>query len=169
MTFKSLTMTTGFLAALCFAFLPGCENKPSTPAAETADGDHDDHDHDDADGEHDHDHADGDHDHAVKSLEEAIKEITSLRDTIRDEFAAGNDDAADKSLHQVGELLMSTKDFVKAMDDSDRKTTVAKIVTSLLDDYAAVDLNNHGNGGKEYDAVSKSIDAAIVELEKESK
>lgn len=193
MTSKSFTLTLGFLAAFGFAVLPGCEEKSTTTVTETTDADldhahddhaHDDHGHDDHGHDdhahddhgshegHDHDgeHAD-DHNHDFESLSEAVAEIESLRDTIRDEFAKGDADAAHDPLHHIGEVLIATENMVKAMDDTEQKTAAAAAVESLLDDFTAVDQGMHGSEesrskGKKYDDVSESVDKAIETLKK---
>ncbi|QDV44408.1 hypothetical protein Enr13x_42740 [Stieleria neptunia] len=198
MTSKSFSLTLGFLAAFCFAALPGCQDKSTTTVTEASDSDHD-HSHDDGDHDHDghdhdehadhdehgdHDHADheghdhdehGDaHDHDFESLSEAVEEIESLRDTIRDGFAAGDADAAHDPLHHIGAVLIATENLIQTMDDSEQKTAAAAAVESLLDDFAAVDQGLHGSEeskakGKQYDDVSKSIDEAIETLKKDAK
>ena len=201
MTSKSFSLTLGFLAAFCFAALPGCQDKATTTVTEASDSDHD-HSHDDGDhdqdghdhdehGDHDHDeHGDHDHDeheghdhddahaeehnHDFESLSEAVNEIESLRDTIRDGFAAGDADAAHDPLHHIGEVLIATENFIQTMDDSEQKTAAAAAVESLLDDFTAVDQGLHGSEeskakGKKYDDVSKSIDEAIQTLKKDAK
>nr|WP_201724066.1 hypothetical protein [Rhodopirellula sp. SM50] len=192
MTSQSFSLTLGFLAAFCFAALPGCQDKSTTTVTEASETDHD-HSHDD--GEHDHDghdhdeHGDHDHDaheghdhdddhaeehsHDFKSLSEAVTEIESLRDTIRDEFAAGDADAAHGPLHHIGEVLIATENFIQTMDDSEQKTAAAAAVDSLLDDFTAIDQGLHGSDeskakGKSYDDVSKSIDEAIETLKKDA-
>ncbi|QDV81980.1 hypothetical protein [Stieleria magnilauensis] len=192
MTSKSFSLTLGFLAAFGFAVLPGCQDKSTTTVTEASDADHDhshddgdhdhdghdhdehgDHDHDDHEGhDHDDDHAEA-HSHDFKSLSEAVTEIESLRDTIRDEFAAGDTDAAHGPLHHIGAVLIATENFIQTMDDSEQKTAAAAAVDSLLDDFTAVDQGLHGSEesnakGKSYDDVSKSIDEAIETLKKDA-
>ena len=196
MAFKSLHLSLAFLAAICFAALPGCQDSSSsTTATEASDSDHgDDHGHDehghDEDGhdhgdeaghdhgpgvshDHgDHDHSHGDHKHDFKTLAEAVEEIESLRNTIRDELAADNGEAAHDPIHHIGAVLLATEDLIGEMDDSEQKTTLAAAVDSLLDDFAAVDASMHHSEeeeeskGKSYDDVSKSVDEAIETLKK---
>ena len=164
---RSLTLTLGFFAAFCFAVLPGCEDSTTTTVTETTDS-HQGHDDDG-------DHAEQDHDgnHSFESLADAVTEIESLRDTIRDEFAAGDADVAHEPLHHIGEVLLATEELIAKMDPSDQKTAAAAAVESLLDDFTAVDQGMHGSdenksNGKKYDEVSKSIDEAIATLKKDA-
>lgn len=121
----------------------------------------------------DHAHAHGhgeaqaeEHDHDFKTLAEAVKEVVSLRDTIRDGFAEDDTESAHDPLHHMGEVLIATENLIKTMDDSDAKTAAAAAVESLLDDFNAVDESLHSSDennskGKSYDEVSKSVDEAI--------
>ncbi|QEF98998.1 hypothetical protein Mal15_30570 [Stieleria maiorica] len=184
MTSKSFSLTLGLLAAFGFAVLPGCQDKSTTTVTEASDSDHahDGHDHDEH-GDHDHgdheghDHGDThaeEHSHDFETLAEALEEIESLRDTIRDEFAAGDADAAHDPLHHIGEVLIATENMINAMEDSEQKTAAAAAVESLLDDFTVVDQGLHGSEeskskGKSYDDVSESIDKAIETLKKEAK
>ncbi|MCO8121028.1 hypothetical protein NHH03_04705 [Stieleria sp. TO1_6] len=184
---KSFSLPAGLLAAAFgLAVLPGCGKQATTTVSEvseSADHDHDDHgdhaghDHDKA-GDHSHDdhggHDHGDHDHDFESLAEAVEEITSLRDEIRDGFAAGDAEAAHGPLHHIGTVLIATQTLVEKQDPSEQKDQTVAAVKSLMDDYSAVDLGLHGSDeskskGKSYDDVSASIDAAVETLTKASK
>jgi len=139
-----------------------------------ADHDHGDHDHDHAEQDHpegdqDHDHGDhdhgDDHDHDFKTLDEAVAEISSLRDQIRDGFADNDVDAAHGPLHHVGEVLEATETLLPKLKLSEESQQAAgKAVESLFADFGAVDESLHGEEGKSYDEVSESIDKAIATL-----
>ena len=180
-------LTLCSLTALCLAGLPGCTESQSTTTVTEADdsqgdhshedGDHDEHGHDDdhAHGEEGHaghgddEHGHDDHDHDFENLAEALMEIESLRDTIRDGFADGDVDAAHDPLHHIGDVLIATEELINKMDDGDEKTSAAEAVKSLLDDFTSVDKGLHGSEesrakGKKYEDVSDSIDKAIETL-----
>ncbi|MCA9138904.1 MAG: hypothetical protein KDB00_19165 [Planctomycetales bacterium] len=169
MALRTFTLTIGFLAALCFVALPGCQDSASTTTVSDAtDGDQD------HEGEHKHDDEDADeHEHDFDSISEAVEEIESLRNTIRDEFAAGHADEAHEPLHHMGEVLIAAKNFAKTMEDSEQKTAATEAIASLLADFTAVDDGLHGSDenkskGKKYADVSDSIDQAIETLKKGS-
>jgi hypothetical protein len=186
MNAKLARLSLGLLAACCFAILPGCADTTTTTtdAVDTDHGHGDDHDGDhhdhggheghDHDAEHDHDGEHAGHAPEIRSLAEAVVEIEALRDTIRDEFAAGDADAAHGPLHDIGTVLIATESCIEKMNDSDQKTDAAAAVESLIDDFGAIDQGMHGSEeskskGKTYDEVSKSIDEAIDRLKKDSK
>jgi hypothetical protein len=181
---KTLSLLSlGLLSALLLVGLSGCDSGGTTET--TADGTEqsgdshaDDHDHEDGD---DHGHGDGehagedhdaeDHDHDFESLAEAVAEIESLRDEIRDGFKGDDPDVAHGPLHHIGEVLIATEEMVNEMDDStENKAEIQAAVKTLLDEFTAVDNTLHGaDDGKQYSEASESIDAAIETLKSNAK
>ncbi|MEO1525966.1 MAG: hypothetical protein AAFX06_11060 [Planctomycetota bacterium] len=181
---KSTYAAICLLAMLCFVVTTGC-NEPTdsstTTAGEDHDHDHGDHDHDHDHGDHDHgdehegdDHADhdhgdhdhGDHDHEFETLADAMKEVVSLRDTIRDSAAEDNIDHG--PLHHVFDVLVAAEKLVAKMpEDAPNKKAAAEAIETLLDNFGEVDAKLHGQKGKDYGDVSEAIDAAIAVLQKD--
>lgn len=113
--------------------------------------------------EHDHDHG---HSHAPASAVEGLAELTSLRNTIRDAFAANDMDKAHDPLHEVGDVLMAIPELAKKENaDSEKLASVQKAVDTLMDAFGRVDKTMHGQEGSTYTEESATIDAALLELE----
>ena len=73
------------LALLSAVLVPGCQDAPPAPVADT------------------HEHGEGHH--HPETLADALTELTELRDTIRDAFAADDTDKAHDPLHEVGHII----------------------------------------------------------------
>ena len=102
---------------------------------------------------------------APVSFQEAVLEIVSLRDTIRDGFAADDVDAAHDPLHAVGARLTKLPQIAESADlDTDELILVGESVESLMDAFGAVDATLHGREGSTYDDEAGKIDAAIANL-----
>jgi hypothetical protein len=113
--------------------------------------------------EHDHDHG---HRHAPTTSTEGLAELTSLRNTIRDAFAANDMDKAHDPLHEVGDVLMAIPELAKKENvDSEKLASIQKAVDTLMDAFGRVDKTMHGQEGSTYAEESATIDAAVVELE----
>ena len=122
-------------------------------------------------GEHRHDehnheagHGHGGHGHP-KTLEEGLLELTNLRDTVRDAFAADDVDKAHGPLHEVGHLLEDITGLFERQDlTPEQRDTAKQNVDILFDMFGKVDSTLHGQDGESYKAVSDEIDAAITAL-----
>ncbi|MEL6105348.1 MAG: hypothetical protein AAFU85_04900 [Planctomycetota bacterium] len=190
---KKLFTAVCLLSMFCFVASTGCDTASDT-TAETADHDHDDHDHGDHEGHdhddheghdhddheghdhegHDHDdhegHDHGDHEgpdhgeHEFETLADAVTEIVSLRDTIREGVKAEKVDHG--PLHGIGNVLGAAEELVKKMpEDNPQRKAALEAIETLFDSFGAVDQGLHGDGGKTYDEVSEAIDAAIKVLQ----
>lgn len=144
-------------ALLMSLFLLGCSDSTSsssTPAPEDGyehahneSGDHSDHDH-------------------PQTLEDGLKELTELRNTVRDAFAADDIDTAHGPLHDVGHLLEDITGLVEKRDLSPEQKELAKQnIESLFDLFGSVDRTLHGQDGTTYSEASEKIDAAIAVLQ----
>ncbi len=112
--------------------------------------------------EHAHEH---DHDHGPESLKDAIKELTSLRDTMRDAFAKNDPDGAHDPLHEVGHVLEAIPELAKKEGVSaENQTAIETGVNSLMDAFGSVDKKMHGQEGSTYAEQSAAIDAALLAL-----
>ena len=113
--------------------------------------------------EHDHDHG---HSHAPKTSGEGLAELTSLRNTIRDAFAANDMDLAHDPLHEVGDVLLAIPELARKENaDSEKLASIQKAVDTLMDAFGRVDKTMHGQEGSTYAEESATIDAAVLELE----
>lgn len=113
--------------------------------------------------EHGHDHG---HSHAPTTSVEGLTELTSLRNTIRDAFAANDMDTAHDPLHEVGDVLMAIPKLAKKENaDSEKLASIQKAVDTLMDAFGRVDKTMHGQEGSTYAEESATIDAAVLELE----
>ena len=115
--------------------------------------------------EHDHGHDHG-HSHAPTTSSEGLAELTSLRNTIRDAFAANDMDKAHDPLHEVGDVLLAIPELAEKEDvDSEKLASIQKTVETLMDAFGRVDKTMHGQEGSTYAEESATIDAAVLELE----
>jgi len=144
----TLLLSTGLLL--------GCTNSASDTSVTDADHAH----------EHeDHDHA-SEHEHPT-TLKAGFAELSALRDTVRDAFAAEDVDTAHGPLHDVGHLLEDITGLVEKEQLSDAdKESAKKQIETLFDSFGAVDRTLHGQEGSSYKEVSDKIDAAITELQR---
>lgn len=120
---------------------------------------------------HGHDHAE--HDHGPESLKDALAELTSLRNTIRDSFAKNDQDAAHGPLHEVGAILEAIPELAKKESVSaENQAAIETAVKTLMDAFGNVDKTMHGQEGSTYSEESATIDATLATLsqacEKES-
>jgi len=112
---------------------------------------------------HNHDHG---HSHAPTTTSEGLAELKSLRNTIRDAFAANDMDKAHDPLHVVGDVLMAIPELAKKENaDSEKLASIQKAVETLMDAFGRVDKTMHGQEGSTYAEESATIDAAVLELE----
>ena len=114
--------------------------------------------------EDDHNHGD-DHNHP-ETLDEGLKELVALRDTVRDAFAKNDTETAHGPLHDVGHLLEDITGLIEKRGLSDEAIATAKQnIETLFDSFGAVDKTMHGKEGSTYNEVSAKIDAAIQALQ----
>jgi len=112
-----------------------------------------------------HDHEGHDHSHGPESLKDAISELTSLRDTIRDSFAKNDLDTADNKLHEVGHILESIPELAKKEQVSaENQTAVEAAVNTLMVAFGNVDKTMHGQEGSTYSEESETIDKTLTAL-----
>ena len=96
---------------------------------------------------------------------EGIEKLTSMRDTMRDAFAAKDIDKAHGPLHEVGHLLEALPGlFEKEVADEASRAAVRKEVDELFDQFGKVDAKLHGEKGADYADVSRQIDEALERL-----
>ncbi len=118
-----------------------------------------------------HDNHEG-HDHGgaghPESLGEALHQLTELRDTVRDAFAAGDLEAAHGPLHSVGHLIDEVSEL--AAEAGIAEEAVAAIDSNceiLMDSFGEVDKKMHSEDeGSDYSEVSEKIDAALAAIVK---
>lgn len=128
----------------------GCEESTTTNTAAPA-------------GEHVHGH--DEHDHGPESLKDAIAELESMRNTIRDAFAKNDHDAAHDPLHEVGHVLEAIPELAKKEKvTAENQAAIEKSVNDLMDAFGRVDKTMHGQEGSSYKEESATIDAAIEAL-----
>lgn len=115
---------------------------------------------------HEDDHRHGDDHNHPESLEDGLKELATLRDTVRDAFAKNDTETAHGPLHDVGHLLEDITALTAKRGLSDEAIATAKQnIETLFDSFGAVDKTMHGKEGSTYDEVSAEIDAAIQALQ----
>lgn len=112
---------------------------------------------------HGHDHEV--HDHGPESLKDALAELTSLRNTIRDSFSKNEQDAAHDPLHEVGHVLEAIPELAKKENaTAENQATIERSVNDLMDAFGRVDKTMHGQEGSTYTEESATIDAALESL-----
>ena len=105
------------------------------------------------------------HDHAPESLTDALAELTSLRNTIRDSFAKNDQDAAHGPLHEVGGILEAIPELAKKEKVSaDNQAAIETAVNTLMDAFGNVDKTMHGQEGSTYSEESATIDTTLTAL-----
>jgi hypothetical protein len=113
------------------------------------------------DSSHDHHHEA----HGPESLKDALAQLTSLRNVIRDSFARDDQDAAHGPLHEVGEILEAIPELSKNERVSEEKLAVIQsTVNTLMDAFGRVDRTMHGQEGSTYAEESATIDTALKKL-----
>ena len=116
--------------------------------------------------EHDHEHEGESHDDTPKSYGEAVAGLAALRDTIRDAFAAKDDDKAHEPLHEVGHLLEYLPELAEKHSPPIDSAAVKKDADELFDLFGKVDEKMHGAEGATYADVADKIDAGVDRLQK---
>ena len=128
----------------------GCEESTSTAPIASS-------------GEHVHGH--DDHEHGPESLTDAMNELTSMRNTIRDAFAKDDQDGAHGPLHDVGHVLEAIPELaMKEKVTAENQAAIEKSVNDLMDAFGRVDKTMHGQEGSTYAEESATIDAALEAL-----
>lgn len=113
----------------------------------------------------DHGHAHDEHGHGPESLSDAMNELTTMRNSIRDAFAKNDQDAAHDPLHEVGHVLEAIPELAKkGITSAENQAAIEKSVNDLMDAFGRVDKTMHGQEGSTYAEESKTIDAAIEAL-----
>ena len=114
-------------------------------------------------GEHAHDHEG--HGHGPESLSDALNELTTMRNSIRDAFAKNDQDAAHDPLHEVGHVLEAIPELAKKENAAaENRAAIEKSVNDLMDAFGRVDKTMHGQEGSTYSEESATIDAALEAL-----
>ena len=135
----------GLMAVYCGLCL-GCGDTGQTTTTQSDRSSDHDHDH-----EGDHDHEDGDHHEHPKTLEEGLKELVTLRDTVRDAFAKNDTETAHGPLHDVGHLLEDITALIEKGGLSDEAVASAKQnIETLFSSFGDVDKSMHGQEGSSY-------------------
>lgn len=133
------------LALLSAVLVPGCQDAPPAPVAES------------------HEHGEGHH--HPETLADALTELTELRDAIRDAFAKDDTDKAHDPLHEVGHIIEVVQELAeKEKLPEDRLAIVKSSTEELFNAFGDVDKTMHGGEGSTYKDVSEKIDAAMVAL-----
>lgn len=146
---KRIDLAASLTAALLL--ISGCGPTGEAPVAKTADGEHD--------------HAHGEEHHHAETLAEAITELTSMRDVIRDAFAKNDTETAHGPLHDVGHVLELIPGLAEKQGLSgDALTTIRTSTEQLFEAFGAVDKTLHGEEGSTYSEESAKIDAALQAL-----
>ena len=96
------------------------------------------------------------------SFKEATQELVTLRNKIRDGFAAGDIDAAHGPLHEVGHILeelpqLAEKDGISG----EQLGSVKQATEELFDAWGRVDATLHGQEGSTYDEEATAIEDAM--------
>lgn len=148
-----LSMRHSWLFTLAFSLLvgSGCSHSASSDTAGTTkEQGHDDH---------------HEHHHGPETLNEALAELTELRNVIRDAFAKDDPDTAHGPLHEVGEILEAIPELAEKENVSVENQAAAKTaVDALMDAFGSVDKTMHGQEGATYSEVSSKIDTTLAAL-----
>jgi hypothetical protein len=105
------------------------------------------------------------HEHHYDSVKDAIEELTTLRNVIRDSFAKNDQDTAHEPLHEVGHVLEMIPELAKKENVSaENQAIVEKAVETLMTAFGDVDKTMHGQEGSTYTEEAKKIDTALAEL-----
>lgn len=137
----------GLLLSLPFVLASGCSEAP--PATEPAEHAHDEHAH-----------------HHPETLAEAVAELSELRDTIRDAFAANDPDKAHDPLHEIGHALEAVSELAQEEKlPEDKLAVVTTSVESLMQSFGEIDKSMHGQEGASYKDVADKIEEALKALQ----
>lgn len=99
------------------------------------------------------------------SYADAIQQLETLRNTIRDAFAKNDPEAAHGPLHDVGDVLEALPALAdKAGFDAAQKDTMKAAMEQLFGHFGKVDEMMHGEKGTKYEDVSSNIDKAVATL-----
>ncbi|MCA9010076.1 MAG: hypothetical protein KDB01_10035 [Planctomycetaceae bacterium] len=113
----------------------------------------------------DHGHAHDEHAHGPESLSDALNELTTMRNSVRDAFAKNDPDAAHDPLHEVGHVLEAIPELAKKENAAaENQAAIEKSVNDLMDAFGRVDKTMHGQEGSTYSEESATIDAALEAL-----
>lgn len=100
-----------------------------------------------------------------KTFSAAVSDAISLRNTIRDGFAAGDVDAAHGPLHEIGYELEKIPELATTADlSSEQLEQVKSAVEQLMDAFGEVDKTLHGGEGSTYEEEAQKIDSGIKTL-----
>ena len=108
---------------------------------------------------------DSDHHEHAETYHEAVAELDAMRQQISDAFAAGDIEAADGPIHEVGHVLEEVVDLARKENfPADAIAEINSAVESLFDAFGRVDEKIHGGEGVTYDEVESQIDTAFETL-----
>jgi hypothetical protein len=102
---------------------------------------------------------------AAQSYRDAVTALMTIRDTIRDAFAANDPDKAHDLLHEVGHLLEELPAAAEKNTPPVDLAAVKAAAETLFELYSQVDEKMHGGEGADYTAVAAKIDAGIERLQ----
>lgn len=109
---------------------------------------------------------DENHVHA-ETYPEAIAQLETMRNEIRDAFAKGEGMSADETVHAVAHALEDVTALAKKASLSEEdQVAVGTAVESLFDAFERIDEKLHGGEGADYSDVASEIDAAFEVLKK---
>lgn len=109
---------------------------------------------------------DENHVHA-ETYPEAIAQLETMRNDIRDAFAKGEGMSADETVHAVAHALEDVTALAKKASLSEEdQVAVGTAVESLFDAFSRIDEKLHGGEGADYSDVASEIDAAFEVLNK---
>jgi hypothetical protein len=113
-----------------------------------------------------HDHADHDHDHPT-TLAGAVVEVEKAWKQIRDALKAGDRDAADDKVHEVGHLLEDCESLV-AKQPAAAREAAKQGVEEIFDCFDTLDAALHGDDDAwkkiDVDGIGKRLDAVFGKL-----
>jgi hypothetical protein len=108
---------------------------------------------------------DTDHHEHAETYNAAVVELDAMRQQISDAFAAGDIEAADGPIHEVGHVLEDVVDLARKENFSaEAIAEINSAVESLFDAFGRVDERIHGGEGATYDEVQSQIDTAFETL-----
>ena len=118
--------------------------------------------------QHDH-HDHGGEGHHPETYAEAVEQLSTMDQTIRQAFANDDTETAHGPLHDIGHLLEDVAALsAKAEMTEEQQASVKEAVDKLFELYGAVDDTMHNREGKSYDEVSADIDTALDALKNAS-
>ena len=99
------------------------------------------------------------------TFEQALFDVETLKDKIRDSFAEGDIDAAHDPLHEIGNRL---EDVSRLAADTtlsgDDVKSVETCVNELFAAFGEIDKTFHGEEGATYEEEAETIDNAMERL-----